>query len=297
MDRITTEFVTMAYNGEVVNRWSSLALNLGRCLIIAAFIDSQNGCSSQDYETIKKCGLMEDNLNAFIRRVNGLRNKEIKRISSEVMKGELNRGVIKKKNSIVNCDYYYKLSGIREERYSIDDKVHISVEERLRAEVLGNDERDETYMLMWLLKQSGVLNKVFSEDEMYIVEEKYRCYKIENRIPNMDLKGGNPNVLYTFSLLKKRILDTALVTSTLSRIPIFQRKKSLFIATDKYFSNSAERLAAVKKLVEEEHLSFQVEKEGEFAEIRIDGVLYEIVPDAIKAKYMLVHGVRLRKVA
>jgi len=201
--------------------------------------------------------------------------------------------------ALLGCDLEYVSAGISMKEYRSHSDLYTRITESLRAEILEEGiMTDEAILMLWLLRESGCFYDLFSKVELKRVAE--RMYELldssflAKQVYPIQIHKSIETAIKNFLKIKKEVMSTPTGSGINFIFPLIERSQSVFIDTEEYFANKADRLSDVKARLESKGHTFAVIREGEVPLIKIDNVLYEAVPSA-KQYRIPVHGVRLRK--
>ncbi len=213
----------------------------------------------------------------------------------EIIRNCIDNGTVDIVNSLLNIDINYETSGIEVKEYRTSYDAYKNTVDSMR----GAEASNEFFCLLWLLLQSGDIVKVFPFNEIELIEKNFEEF---NNKSNLVLKLSHEANLQPlleewkkFLEAKKTFFSKGFGLGVVSRFPALERKESIFITTEKMFSNAQDSLkTVVGKLVDNGHM-VTVVREGQVPLVDVDNVLYELIPDAVRVKLLNVHGIRLRR--
>ena len=223
----------------------------------------------------------------WIKKVSNLSNEALKKIEESIISFLKDIYLIEEIPGILGCDINYNDSGVTVKEYRSNTKEYSKIIKNIRKEILENkDIINEMISILWLLKENGSLHDIFSNNELEIISSKINS-SIET----------NPfaKTLFSISICNKvgviipKILDF--------KNSIFHSNKntqSIFIETEEVFSNSIQRLASIEKRLLESGHEYTVIKGGEIPLIKIDNIIYEVIPSTMVVK-VAIQGVRLKR--
>lgn len=306
-------FTLIAVNGMELSKGLPVSKLTRRCMMAAQLLDhilngriilSRKRASFKD----EKCIAYEDlkrrssamTLEGWMNYAQDLKPGEIDLYADKLICEMNGRGLMDIIPSLVECDINYRMSGIKVKQYrSLYEQYRREIE-TIRAETLGGDAvSDEVSCLVWLLKQNGDLQGIFSDEEIIRVKNAVTRSERENTFAHelfaADIKGGAERGWKSFLLHKSEMLKAPFGIGMSSAMSAMQRNDAIFIETEKMLHSVDERIAAVKAILESSGHIFKVRSKDEASLVEIDNVLYELVPDAIRQRMINVHGVRLRR--
>ncbi|NLK27845.1 MAG: hypothetical protein GX306_05830 [Clostridiales bacterium] len=283
---IAERFAILGLNGKESEHWN-LAKHYVLKGIAASFYLEENYNSSTDTWTIQ-----ERDLCKYIKksRAKEVEKQIIARLNSKQMIGKV--------KSLLGCDLFYDenikikeyVSDIREYEYQLD---------YFRAEFFEEGPiSDEGIILAWLLKGSLCLYDLFSLREQEIIRKK---------MDELQSKSGLARVLYSIEIqsvigsiangflrMKTQFAATPFGKGINFIFPFLDRKQSVFVDMEEYFTNAEKRLQCVLDRVTSQGHTCEVLHYGDVPIVKIDNIKYELVPEAIVVK-LPIHGVRLRR--
>ncbi len=231
----------------------------------------------------------------ILSKIEKIAPKKLENLSSVIINENIYGGNISIANALINVDINYEDNGRKVKEY------------RTRYELFKEScdyvkqilETDAYYSLLWLLTQSGDLSKVFNYDEFEILKIKYIESKNNSDLVVKLAQTANTNgLLVTWKMFldsKNEVFKKGFGLGVVSRYPAFERKESVFISTEKMFVNANESLKIiVSKLVDNGHM-VTIVRGGSTPVIDIDNVQYELVTDAVRMRFLNIHGIRLRR--
>lgn len=283
---LAKQYALISLNGEEASNKTVVGKMKNRVITAAVFLED----------------ILEEKmaLGEWIKKIQKLPQKKCNQIADSIKVEMKAEDILEEIPSLLECDVNYETLEIRINQYRADYDTYTRTAEYIKAEMLdGGEISDEVLCLVWLLKQSGDLGSVFSTEEMHVIKEKYIQLYRENELANnlfeTDLKVGGSVWWKNFLAAKKKWARTPMGAGIVSRFPVLERSESVFIATEKWFPNSEERIDDVRKLLTDRGHICELKHEGPVALMEIDHVLYELVPDGMPMKTITIHGVRLRR--
>lgn len=201
--------------------------------------------------------------------------------------------------SLLGCDMYYKTAGLSLKEYRSNVNEYSRIVEGLKADVLEEGElSDESMCMLWLLRESGCMQDVFSKGDLELVSKKMNNLVTINKflksLYDIHIYHGVEMAVKGFLNMKKNAIKTPTGTGINFLFPEIERSQSIFIDTEEWFPNAKERFEEVKKRLEENGHLYTIVRAGDVPLIKIDNILYEAIPEAIRGR-IPIHGVRLRR--
>lgn len=306
---IAKKYSAIVLNGEEISD-KTVAMKLkNRCILAAVFLDGwldgvfTSKDKGQEYSLIQEkinTDGQDWTLSEWMDHIADVSQRFCDEIAKKVKIQIMEEGLLEEMPSLLECDYNYVSAGINIKQYRADCSFYIRAVDSVKAEALeeGNIS-DETISIVWLLKQSMDLPQIFSEIEREEVDKKMLNFRKENEfarfVLNVSIGKSALSMMKKVLETKQKLGETPFGIGIVSKMPVLERKESIFIATEKMFSNQVKRVIDVKDLLEEKGHICEVEKVDGVSLMKIDNILYELVPDAIRVRYFNIHGVRLRK--
>lgn len=246
----------------------------------------------------KKDKIKED-LNWWLNKAANLSKKHLKALEISITDSLKGYNYMEEISSLLGCDMYYKTAGLTLKEYRSNLEEYSRIVEALKADILEEGEvTDESKIMLWLLRESGCMQDVFSNADLEIIQKKmsnlYIGDKFIKNLYDIHLKHGVEMAIKEFLSIKRRAIKTPIGTGINFILPVLDRSQSIFIDTEEWFPNSKQRLDEVKKRLEEEGHIYNVVGYGDVPLIKIDNILYEAIPEAIRGR-IPIHGVRLRR--
>lgn len=319
---LVNRFALISLNGIRVSQNSFISRMRNRCFIAAKLLDfifdgimveannnyhfadvSGCRCSGTDrviYDMLKNKISKDCTIAGWMKVINTFPQKKCNQIAELIIDGLINNCLLDNIPSLLECDLNYQTSEVKIRQYRSSYGLYHSEIDYIKAELLDNGViSDEVISLIWLLKQNGDLKYIFSLEELEKVQEVLNNIYRENSFGHNLLRASigyeTTRGWKTFLKIKKNFSKTQLGSGIVFKIPALQKDESIFIETNKMFSNAQERLADVKNRLETNGHICEVKSEGEVPLVEIDNILYELIPDAVRVSLLNVHGVRLRR--
>lgn len=315
-------FALISLNGERVKNTTAFNDLKERCMITALLLDfivSKKILLAKEYDCIACDPVIElsegeravynywkengTNSNTLADMVNGFLNiphKERHHFYKSLIDEMVAEQLIEIIPSLLECDLDYQTSGVKIREYRSADLQYQNVVNDVRAELFNEDTiTDENVTFVWLLKQSGDISNIFTLEEIHKIDEIITELSKKNHfvesLYHITVKGMIPRTLKTILKHKNAFAKTPFGSGVVSRIPALEKRESIFIQTEKMFSDSWERTEDVIKILESNGHICKVKTVGAVSLVEIDHVLYELVPDAVSVTFINIHGVRLRR--
>ena len=199
--------------------------------------------------------------------------------------------------NLLGCDLYYDSAGVEMKEYRSNVEEYTRITENIRAEILEEGSvTDETICMLWLLRESGCMHDLFSQNELEKADirmnELYQANPLAQILFVVSIHHGLEIAVKKFLYTKKTIIKTPSGSRMNFAFPFLERSQSVFIETEAWFSNSKNRLEDVKVRLESKGHLFTVLHEGQVPLIKIDNLVYQAVPHATYGK-VPIHGVRI----
>lgn len=242
---------------------------------------------------------IKENLNWWLNRAANLSKKHLKALEISITDSLKGDNYMEEIPNLLGCDMYYKTAGLTLKEYRSDLEEHSRIVEGLKADVLEDGElTDESKIMLWLLRESGCMQDVFSKVDLEIIQKKmtnlYIRDKFLKNLYDIHINHGIEMAIKGFLNMKKNAIKTPIGTGINFVLPVLDRSQSIFIDTEEWVPNSKERLDEVKKRLEDEGHIYNVVRYGDVPLIKIDNIIYEAIPEAIGGR-IPIHGVRLRR--
>lgn len=246
----------------------------------------------------KKDVICED-LKWWLSKASNLGNKSLKKLEVTMADSLKEYNNIEEIPSLLGCDIYYKTAGLSLREYRSDIDEYSKIIEFLRAEVLEDGTlSDENMLMLWLLRESGYMQDVFSKGDLEIVDKRMHKLIINNKmikkLYDVHIYHGVEMAVKGFLNLKKNAMKTPTGIGVNFTFPIIERSQSIFIDTEEWLPKASQRLEDVKKRLQENGHNYIIIREGAVPLIKIDNIIYEAIPEAIQGR-IPIHGVRLRR--
>src|SRR5699024_4960639 len=177
--------------------------------------------------------------------------------------------------------------------------LYMRIVEGLRADVLEEGRMtDETVSMLWLLKESGFLQELFSENEMKRVSDRFQAlqhsHTLAKKIYPITIHKTKETFIKGFLKKKKEVMSTQVGAGINFIFPELQRSEAVFIDTEEFFPNTDDRLRAVLEKLTKHRVPHQVIREGDVPIIKVNNTWYDVVPFT-KQYRIPVHGVQFRR--
>lgn len=209
------------------------------------------------------------------------------------------KGLLSVIPSILNCDMYYVTSGVEVSEYLCDSAEYTRQAEGIRAELLEDGEMSsEIIFLWWLMRESSCFYDLFSPLEIDKITQRLNEIHLNSKVAkelfNLKLQRKIEQIYAKYLKKKHEIFTTALGTGFLFVVPFFERKESVFIDVDQWFSDKDKRLSSVLDRFALKGHVVSVIRTGQTPLIKVDNIYYECIPSQVVVK-VPIQGVRLRR--
>lgn len=209
------------------------------------------------------------------------------------------KGLLSVIPSILNCDMYYVTSGVEVSEYLCDSAEYTRQTEGIRAELLEDGEiSSEIIFLWWLMRESSCFYDLFSSLEIDKITQRLNEIHLNSKVAkelfNLKLQRKIERIYAKYLKKKHEIFTTALGTGFLFVVPFFERKESVFIDVDQWFSDKDKRLSSVLDRFALKGHVVSVIRTGQTPLIKVDNIYYECIPTQVVVK-VPIQGVRLRR--
>jgi len=209
------------------------------------------------------------------------------------------KGLLSVIPSILNCDMYYVTSGVEVSEYLCDSAEYTRQAEGIRAELLEDGEMSsEIIFLWWLMRESSCFYDLFSPLEIDKITQRLNEIHLNSKVAkelfNLKLQRKIEQIYAKYLKKKHEIFTTALGTGFLFVVPFFERKESVFIDVEQWFSDKDKRLSSVLDRFALKGHVVSVIRTGQTPLIKVDNIYYECIPTQVVVK-VPIQGVRLRR--
>lgn len=209
------------------------------------------------------------------------------------------KGLLSVIPSILNCDMYYVTSGVDVSEYLCDSAEYTRQAEGIRAELLEDGEMSsEIIFLWWLMRESSCFYDLFSPLEIDKITQRLNEIHLNSKVAkelfNLKLQRKIEQIYAKYLKKKHEIFTTALGTGFLFVVPFFERKESVFIDVEQWFSDKDKRLSDVLDRFALKGHVVSVIRTGQTPLIKVDNIYYECIPTQVVVK-VPIQGVRLRR--
>lgn len=250
----------------------------------------------ESYLDAEDCGQL---LQGDFKKLARLSKRKLKAVEKEIVSSLQEKSLISVIPSIINCDMYYVTSGVTVSEYLCDSEEFMRQTENIRAELLEEGEISrEVIFLWWLLRESSCFYDMFSPLEMDRIiqrlNETYMNSKLARSLFNIKILRKSEQIYAKYLKKKHKIFSTALGTGVLFIVPFFERKQSVFIEVEQWFSDKDKRLSCILDRFSQRGHNISVVRTGEVPIIKVDNIYYECVPTQVIVKFPI-QGVRLRR--
>ena len=246
---------------------------------------------------LKKGGETGD-LGQWLKKASALPNRQFK-VFEQAMAASLDAlDLLDEIPNLLGCDLYYDSAGVKIKEYRSDMMEYARITETIRAEILEDGPvTDEAICMLWLLRESGCMHDLFSQNELEKVAFRmnvlYQSNALAKALFPVRFHQGIEIAIKSFLRMKKAAVKTQFGTGVNFVFPFLERSQSIFIDTEAWFSNAEKRLHDVKVRLESNGHIFTVLREGETPLIKIDNIVYVAIPHAVYTR-IPIQGVRLR---
>ena len=247
---------------------------------------------------LQKNGGETGDLGQWLKKASALPNRQFK-VFEQAMAASLDAlDLLDEIPNLLGCDLYYDSAGVKIKEYRSDMTEYARITETIRAEILEDGPvTDEAICMLWLLRESGCMHDLFSQNELEKVALRmnalYQGNALAKALFPVRIHQGIEIAIKSFLRMKKAAVKTQFGTGVNFAFPFLERSHSIFIDTEAWFSNAEKRLHDVKVRLESNGHIFTVLREGETPLIKIDNIVYVAIPHAVYTR-IPIQGVRLR---
>jgi hypothetical protein len=256
-------------------------------------------------ETVLKAVLgrkesLSDTLPHLLTVVSKLSKKYLLKIERAFADSLIGNHAIEEIPNLLGCDLLFNTAGVSMKEYRSNEELFTRVIENLRAETIEEGlMTDESIFMLWLMRESGCFNDIFSDEELKRVRvrmsELFENSNLARKVLPVAIHSSLEIAIKKFLRLKRATMSTPTGTGITFAFPVFERSQSVFIDTEAYFESKEERLCDVLTRLREKGHNYTVLREGAVPLIKIDNLIYEAVPYAFNGGKMPIHGVHLRR--
>ena len=235
----------------------------------------------------------------MIQVINRLSSRFNNTVSNEIINSLESKGILRICPALLSSDLFYHSEGVKLSEYR-SSSSHFNIEiDFIKSEILENSEiSDEVIFLIWLLIHSGDLKYICSAEEINNIQNKINQLYLENKLVHNLFDASLNDTLPIWSAFlkkKKDFAQTKFGSGFVFGNPYVQRDESIFIDTETMFPDPQERIRDVKDRLEANGHHCELITGTVVPLMKIDNVLYHLVPHAIRMNKINIHGVRLRR--
>lgn len=233
----------------------------------------------------------------WLKKASTLHNRQLIKLEHTIAGSLKEMELLETIPNLLGCDLYYDSAGVEMKEYRSNMQEYTSITENIRAEILEDGPiTDEAICMLWLLRESGCMHDIFSQNELEKavarMNELYQANPLARTLFVISIHHGLEIAVKKFLYAKKTLIKTPSGSRMNFAFPFLERSQSVFIETEAWFANSKNRLEDVRARVESKGHLFTVLHEGQVPLVRIDNLVYQAVPHATYGK-VPIHGVRL----
>lgn len=233
----------------------------------------------------------------WLKRAASLPKRTLTRFERVMAKTLFDLGMLEEIPNLLGCDMFYESAGVSVKEYRCPIHEYTRITEEFRAEILEEGPiSDDAVCLLWLLRESGCLPDLFSRNELDVIATRIgeldTIHSLAHTIFQLHIYRGWEMGIRHALRMRRAFIRTTAGTGLLFLFPLLDRSQAVFIETEAWFSDSKQRLEAVKKRLEEQGHVFTVLKDGEIPMIKINNLVYEAVPHFVRVR-VPIQGVRL----
>lgn len=191
--------------------------------------------------------------------------------------------VIEETPDLLSCDINYYTSGIKLMNYRSDAAIYTRILECLRAEALEEDSlTEESFCLLWLLRENSLLYDFFSSLEQETLEKHLTEFsmKCENYKLLLQTKFRNTgeSISNFFLSTKKKATENQFMQGVNLIFPFINRRNSIFIDTVILGTSSSNRRLEIMAFLSEHGHFVEDITLGEEKLLKIDNGYYRLFP-------------------
>ena len=251
---------------------------------------------------LKPLSKMKDakgNFNWWLTKAANLSSKELENLEQTMVDSLKRDELIEEIPNLLGCDLYYDSMDVDMKEYRTKCEVYTRITEGIRAEILEDGPVSyETIFMLWLLRESGCFQEVFSSKELEEISVKMNDLSEREYLAKILFKiniyHSAQIAIKKFLKAKKDVMKTPTGIGLNFVMPWLERSQSVFIDTEQWFSNPKQRLEAVTSRLDKQGHKYEVIRGEKVVLIKIDNILYEAIPTSIGGR-TTIHGVRLRR--
>ena len=320
---IAQDFSLIALNGQESGNMTNAKKISLRCMAAATILElyldgyfkkesdsiefeRQDNSDTLDYHDVVlaillgKSGTVKETLPDFIAKTLKLSKRDLQDVEDAFVRYLNQLDALEEIPSLLSCDMEFETAGISVKEYQSHPELYMKLVKRLRSEILQeNQVTDAGIMMFWLLKESGALYDIFSEDELegdvaQRFDELIENHALANEILPVSIQKTKESLIKKFLDFKRETMSTSTGAGVNFVFPVLQRSQAVFIDTETYFAKKDDRLQELKSRLEKHNIAYTLIREGAVPLIEVYGVLYEAVPYT-KQYRIPVHGIQLRR--
>src|SRR5699024_7651864 len=211
---------------------------------------------------------MKKSLSEWLESVKDLSKKQLKQVEEAFVRSLKEEHLLEEVPSLRSCNLEFETAGISIESYGSNPNLYMRIVEGFRADVLEEGRMtDETVSMLWLLKESGFLQELFSENEMKRVSDRFQAlqhsHTLAKKIYPITIHKTKETFIKGFLKKKKEVMSTQVGAGINFIFPELQRSEAVFIDTEEFFPNTDDRLRAVLEKLTKHRVPHQVIREGD----------------------------------
>lgn len=243
-------------------------------------------------------GEFETWLDTGLSEVRKLRKKDALALEKEMAACLTADGVLEEVPDLLGCDMNYYTAGIDMKAYRSDRKNYLGITERIRAEILeAGPVTAECVCLLWLLRESGCIHELFSNQEQAFLQSRMMGLCAENELTDILWKREFHNSLEltvkSFLQGKTDLFKNPYLEGVNLLYPFLDRRQSIFIDFVILGTNVEQRRLAVESFLTEKGHYVEEVKIGTETLLKIDNMYYRIWPKTVRCSRVPIQGANL----
>ena len=230
---------------------------------------------------------VRDMIGRLADKVTRLFRKTIQGAEELIRKDLEEKGVLDTVPDLVSYDSRNWSAGVMKEAYRAQFEAYTEICIDVRKKALQKGRLDEeTFLILWLLREAGALYDIFGADEQLIVKHNAESYAVENPVMK--------EVWDTGFRKESEFADSMIMAQDSSVIfPFMERRTSVFIHSIVVGYDPSERREHLTEILRSHgHEVETVNWQGQML-TRIDNQFYRIFPHAKKYGRTPLEGIRI----
>lgn len=295
---LTQQYALLGLNGLDALHNSTAKTAVIRGIVAAKYLETALDIFESEEGNEANAKKLQSAWQPVLNQIRKLSKKEAKSLEEEITAPLIAEDTLQVIPDILACDINYDTAGVDIKAYRTDDRIYNSIAEEIRAEILEpGTVSAESFILIWLMRESGCLHDHFSTTEQVKLNQRMIELTVQNPVYRMlweeEFHSILDNAIGKFLKGKSNLFKNPYLEGVNLIFPFLERRQAIFIDFVVLGTTVASRRIAVMEYLSERGHYVEEIKNATETLLKVDNNYYRIFPATKRVYKVPVQGANL----